>query len=249
MFENFQSPRSSGSIGYKVVRGFIVAAVIALFVFGSKLFPQTLQLHVVQTPAVSLPQLKLDSPEHVARASSRTSALSVQRFAPRPFTAPSFIPKLASVIEDALDVVFETPNSGVSLLTSCPACAAITGIDPMLRTSPPPSAPKVVEEKRKDEAPRVINQGGNVQQALLRYQEKPFYPPLAKQAGVSGTVRLSALIAIDGKVKNLTVISGHPLLVPAAILAVSKWAYRPTLLNGQAVEVQTQIDVNFNLNR
>jgi protein TonB len=69
------------------------------------------------------------------------------------------------------------------------------------------------------------------------------------QARISGVVRLHAVIGKDGTVQNLTVSSGHPLLVPSALEAVKQWVYAPTLLNGQAVEVVTQIEVEFTLSQ
>ncbi|HEY1496563.1 MAG TPA: TonB family protein [Candidatus Solibacter sp.] len=92
-----------------------------------------------------------------------------------------------------------------------------------------------------------ITIGGNVQQAKLVSQTRPMYPPLAKQARISGVVHLQAVIAKDGTVMDLKVISGHPLLIPAALEAVKTWVYQTTLLNGEPVEVMTQIDVNFTL--
>ena len=62
-------------------------------------------------------------------------------------------------------------------------------------------------------------------------------------------MELSAIIGKDGTMQDLTVASGHPLLVPAAMEAVKQWVYRPTLLNGEPVEVVTQIDVNFTLSQ
>ena len=103
---------------------------------------------------------------------------------------------------------------------------------------PPPAAA--------DGTPR-IRVGGNVQQDKLTSQVRPVYPPLAKQARIQGVVRLSAIIGKDGTVLNLTAETGHPLLVPSAMEAVRQWVYRPTLLNGQPVEVVTQIDVNYTL--
>jgi TonB family protein len=88
---------------------------------------------------------------------------------------------------------------------------------------------------------------GIVQQSKLINQPKPQYPPLARQARIQGTVRFSAVIDKDGRVTNLTLVSGHPLLAPAAQDAVRQWVYQPTLLNGQPVEVMTEIDVNFTL--
>jgi protein TonB len=89
--------------------------------------------------------------------------------------------------------------------------------------------------------------GGNVQAARLVNQPRPVYPPLARQARIQGTVRFNAIIGKDGRIENLTLVSGHPLLVPAATEAVKQWVYKPTLLNGEPVEVVTQIDVNFTL--
>jgi len=89
--------------------------------------------------------------------------------------------------------------------------------------------------------------GGNIQQSKLVSQARPVYPPLAKQARISGVVKLSALISKEGNVANLAVISGHPLLIPSALEAVQKWVYQKTLLNGDPVEVVTQIDVNYTL--
>lgn len=97
--------------------------------------------------------------------------------------------------------------------------------------------------------PGSIRVGGNVQQSKLISQTTPVYPALAKQARISGVVHLYALIGKDGTVQNLTVISGHPLLVQSAMEAVRQWTYQTTLLNGQPVDVFTQIDVNFTLSQ
>jgi TonB family protein len=78
-------------------------------------------------------------------------------------------------------------------------------------------------------------------------QVPPVYPPLARQAKVQGVVSFRAVIDKQGHVINLTVLSGHPLLVPAALEAVKLWVYEPTLVNGEPVEVETQIDVSFAL--
>jgi protein TonB len=75
------------------------------------------------------------------------------------------------------------------------------------------------------------------------------YPPLARQARISGVVKFNAVIAKDGTIQNLTMISGHPLLVQAATEAVRQWVYQPTQLNGEPVEVITTIDVNFTLSQ
>ncbi len=97
------------------------------------------------------------------------------------------------------------------------------------------------------ETPKRIRVGGQVQTAKLVNKVQPVYPPLAKQARISGTVRLQAIIAKDGSVVELQVLSGHPLLQQAALEAVRQWRYHPTLLNSEPVEVITTIDVIFTL--
>jgi TonB family protein len=97
--------------------------------------------------------------------------------------------------------------------------------------------------------PQRIRVGGNVQQANLIQKVQPIYPLQAKQDRVQGKVQFSVLIGKDGHVQNLTLISGEPVLVEAAKDAVSQWVYKPTLLNGQPVEVLTQVDVNFTLSQ
>jgi len=81
----------------------------------------------------------------------------------------------------------------------------------------------------------------------LIYRVQPQYPALARQARVQGTVVLHAVISRDGRIENLQVISGHPLLVKSAEDAVQQWRYRPYYLNNEPVEVETQVTVNFTL--
>jgi TonB family protein len=114
---------------------------------------------------------------------------------------------------------------------------------------PQPTEPPVQPQLAGPSIPQRIRVGGNVQRAMLTHQAMPVYPPEAKQAGVSGTVRMSVVIGRDGKVISLTLESGDPLLAPAAMEAVKQWEYRPTLLNGNPVEVVTTVDVNYTLAR
>jgi len=86
-----------------------------------------------------------------------------------------------------------------------------------------------------------------VASAKLIAQPRPVYPPLARQARIQGTVKLEAVISKDGTIENLTVVSGHPLLIQSALDAVRRWRYQPTMLNGVPVEVVTTVDVNFTL--
>jgi TonB family protein len=94
-----------------------------------------------------------------------------------------------------------------------------------------------------------IRVGGNVQAAMVIYNPKPLYPPAAKQARVQGVVRLNVIVGKDGTVQNLLVASGPPELAPAALEAVRQWVYKPTLLNGNPVEVSSVVDINFTLSQ
>jgi protein TonB len=103
--------------------------------------------------------------------------------------------------------------------------------------APPPPKPNVTRTRV----------GGAVQAAKLVNRVQPLYPPLARQTRISGTVKLHAIIGKSGAVEQLQVVSGHPLLVQSALDAVKQWRYQPTLLNGEPVEVDTEIDVIFSL--
>ena len=80
---------------------------------------------------------------------------------------------------------------------------------------------------------------------FLIYRPQPIYPPLARAARIQGPVLLRAIISREGTIQNLQVVSGHPMLVKAALDAVRQWRYRPYLLNNEPVEVETQVTVNF----
>ncbi len=107
-------------------------------------------------------------------------------------------------------------------------------------SSTPVAVPKVATPQRVR-----VSQG--VSQGLLIHQVKPNYPPLARQARIQGSVVLQAVIAKDGSIQGLHVVSGHPMLTPAAIDAVKQWRYKPYFLNGEPVEVETVVTVNFTL--
>ena len=98
-------------------------------------------------------------------------------------------------------------------------------------------------------SPQRIRVGGNVQDNMIVEKVRPVYPPLAKQDRIEGIVRLNVSIGADGHVLDVALIEGHPLLAAAAQEAVSQWVYRPTLLNGDPVEVVTVVDVNFTLSQ
>lgn len=109
-------------------------------------------------------------------------------------------------------------------------------------SSTPVAVPKVATP-----TPTKIRVSQGVAQGNLLHEVKPMYPQIAKAARVSGSVVLQATISKDGTIQGLKVVSGHPMLVSAAVEAVKQWRYKPYMLNGEPVEVETQITVNFTL--
>jgi periplasmic protein TonB len=107
----------------------------------------------------------------------------------------------------------------------------------------PPLPPSSQTTKAKE---RIVV-GGEVEAAKLISGTPPEYPTLARMARAEGTVRLAAVIGRDGTIQDLRVLGGHPLLIKAAVEAVERWRYQPTLLDGKPVEVETEIEVRFKL--
>jgi protein TonB len=227
---------------------FIVVLIILPMIFFEGLPTATLQAFLTAPPPPPPPP-----PPPAAAQPVRVVKVIPRQFDAGKLMAPKVIPKeVATIKEEELP----PPTSGVGgVVGGVPGGVAggsmggvlggIIGSVPSA-APPPPPPPKAVE---KAAAPTRIKIGGSVQQAKLVRQPHPVYPPLAKQARISGVVKLSAIISKDGTIQKLEVISGHPLLVPSALEAVKQWVYQPTLLNGEPVEVITQIDVNFTLSQ
>ena len=146
---------------------------------------------------------------------------------------PRAIPKNVTVFREA-----ELPpevSSGAGVFGGVDSLLGGLGEGASGAAPPPPPPPRVTRTKV----------GGNVQEAKVIARPNPLYPPLARQARIQGKDQLHAIIDKDGRVGELQVVSGHPLLVKAALDAVQNWRYQPTVLNGEPVEVDTTIDVNF----
>jgi protein TonB len=185
--------------------------------------------------------------------------VKVVKVIPRQFDAgklmaPKSVPKeIAKIQEEELP----PPSAGAGVVGGVPGGVAggtpggvLGSILSTTNSQPPPPPPPAAKKEAPPQQVQRIKIGGQVQQANLIKQVKPIYPQLAKQARISGVVHLSAIISKDGTIQELKALPGaHPLLVPAAIEAVKQWVYKPTLLNGEPVEVVTTIDVNFTLNQ
>ena len=179
------------------------------------------------------------------KAGPRTTAARTgpHVFVDRVFRQPAEIPQKIVIGTSEPPVVAAEGPVGPGIPGSPDGVPWGTGIN--VSPAPPPAPPRLTPPSAR--AMQRLKVGGIVQAAKLLHQVMPVYPPLARQARISGTVRLEAVIGRSGDIQSLQVTSGHPLLAPAALDAVRQWTYQPTLLNGEPVEVLTQIEVNFKL--
>lgn len=210
-------------------------------------------LTVDKLGAVSLPQPIPPYPRvpkpvklvPVPRSTGGSSALSMRTAAPRPFVVPTRIPSDVRMIVDSPEEMLAAAPSlrGSSIGIGGPGVGHPLGSDNGIpaAVAPPPPKPVAAPEQKP------VRVGGNVMEARLVKRVMPVYPPLARQARISGTVRLEGVIARDGHIVNLQVHSGHPLLIATAVDAVRQWVYKPTLLNNEPVEVIAPIEVHFML--
>jgi TonB family protein len=178
-----------------------------------------------------------DKPLLVGVAGSlRYSAVPARRFpigGPPPLLREEH-PELAPVLEYGDQLWKRVEDLGL-----------VSKTQPVMPPARPPNAAAPPGDS--ESKPMRIRVGGNVQTAMLTKRVEPVYPPAAIEARLTGVVKLSVVLAPEGKVQQIQVGSGHPLLVPAAIEAVKQWEYKPTLLNGKPVEVVTVVEVMFDL--
>src|SRR6202521_2353844 len=153
---------------------------------------------------------------------------------------PTKIPEKVQMIKEE-DAPPPMPSTGVvgGVHGGVPG-GSMGGVMGSILGSTPVAVPRVATPQRVR-----VSQG--VTSGLLIRKIQPAYPPLARQARIQGSVLLQAEISKEGTIENLRLISGHPMLAPAAIEAVKQWKYKPYILNGEPVEVETQITVNFTL--
>ncbi len=226
-----------------ILHGFFILLLIAV----PLVHPETLanlQMLMAPPPPLSAPQ------RAIVKLISNTGRQRPIAARPNILFTPDFIPPTIDLTP------LETPEGRrdsdgipqVGLPIGDPRGSGIL-LDGFSREAPRvilPLEPPVSTTRAEAQVTRV-KRGGEVQHANLLHQVKPTYPQLARTARVQGSVILEAIIDREGRVEGLRVLSGHPLLVRAAWEAVQQWRYRPTLLNGEPVEVLTQVTVNFSL--
>lgn len=156
--------------------------------------------------------------------------------------APSRIPKTVKMIREE-----EAPpasNGGVigGVEGGVPG-GQVNGVLGSLLPASRGSAPPIVAPP-----PKRLRISTGVTEGMLARRVEPVYPVIAMRARIEGTVQLRAVISKQGTIENLQLVNGHPLLVPAAMDAVKQWRYRPYILNGEPLEIETMVIVNFHIN-
>ena len=180
-----------------------------------------------------------------ARSQQRARpARNVSLRSPNEIIAPTIIPRIIAVVRDE-HAEAPAPDRGAWVPGGVPGGGVPGGVPfsiwPEGNTPPPPPPNPTHPSTRR------VRQSSGVTEAKLVYRPQPIYPEIARISHTEGTVVLQAIISKEGTIQDLKVLSGNPLLINSAMDAVARWRYQPTLLNGDAVEVLTEIEVKFTL--
>jgi protein TonB len=231
LFESVACPSGKRKRWAVVISGTLQSACLLILIIVPLIYTEALPKTIFKTTWVGPPE-----PARRAAAQAPTERVSTSAFRRLNhgvLMAPGRIPATVSMTREA-PLPPEPPvgqgpigdNTNFDLLNVAPSAEIVKR--PVV-----PSVPQRVPVTSTIEAAKLIS------------RVQPAYPALAIQARIQGNVVLHAIIGRDGRVSELQVLSGHPLLVSAAVEAVRQWRYSPTLLNGQAVEVETTITVSF----
>ena len=230
------------------------AMIIGCALLAPMISPQTLGRAFLVTTLVT-PGAPPPPPPPGPKIVPRQPSAGATQFAEHILTIPVNVPAIAALI---IDEPPDATGRGTGVFGAAPngapdgASGSFTGIvGDVVRMVPVFHPPEVVNHTPliavpvRVKPPRITQ----LRMATPIHKVDPVYPALARQARVSGTVELLGVLGTDGRIHELKVLRGHPLLINAALDAVRQWVFEPTLLNGQAVEVAAPITVNFILNQ
>ncbi len=225
------------------VTGQVIAVAIAMLI--PLAYTDKLPRAILLTTTLFAPPLRPPPPgRQVERRAAVDSITPQPTFRLREFVQPSRIPAVTPPLVDAPEYA---PTAATTTAIGRFANGIPGGLELGQTIAPPPPKPVMAKVEPPVKPTGPVRVGGNVLAAKIITRVVPPYPPIAKAARISGTVHLLGVIAKDGTIQKLQVISGHPLLVQAALDAVRQWTYRPTYLNNEVVEVMAPIEVNFTL--
>lgn len=218
----------------------LLAMVMLPMVFVNDLPAVVLAAAFELSPPPSPPPPVTPIPEAQARI--------IQEFHQGPLLQPHSIPDQVAMIVEEVPPAY-APASGIGVpvmpggIGGGLSAAIRNALSAVPRPAPPPAQPAPPEPNQVQR----LHVGGKVQPPMLLRKVNPVYPQLARQARISGEVRIEAIIGVDGSVHDVRAVSGHPLLAPAAQEAVRQWVYRPPTLNGEPIEVVIVVTVSFRL--
>jgi protein TonB len=252
MFEqSFVRPQSRVRTGWTVlvsttIQVVLLCAAILVPLLSPDLLPRLIADSILLAPP-DPPPGRAPLPERAAQP----RALA-RRAAPAGFHEPAAVPeRVAQIIDEPVEAGAVSAQQGVpgGLLEPGAGSSVLSSIIQAANTPAPPPKPEAEPLKTKPEAPRRIVLPSQLEPGMVLEKAQPVYPPMAIQMRLQGVVMLRTIVGVDGRIRELVVESGHPILVPAAVAAVRQWRYRPTVLNGKAVEVVAPVAVHFTLGR
>jgi protein TonB len=219
----------------------LVVGIIGVGIIVPMVFPESMSLKPEWVTALMAPPPPPPAPPPPAAPVQQVIKKIESELVNGQLRTPTRIPQKIQIIKEE-----EPPPStgGFGVVGGVPGGVPGGGlggvIGGIVASQPVVAQPKVATPQR-------VRVSSGVSEGLLINRVQPTYPPLAKQARIQGTVILEAVISKEGNIENLHLIQGHPMLAPAAMDAVKRWKYKPYFLNGEPVEVDTVITVNFTL--
>jgi len=221
-------------VSFAIQIGIICVMVLIPLIFTEALPKQQLMTFLVAPPPPPPPPPPAAAPVKVVKV-IQTDIVNGE------LRTPTKIPKKIEMIkEDEAPPPVMASTGVVGGVPGGVPGGSMGGVIGSVLSSTPVAVPHIATPQR-------VRVSSGVVSGLLLRKVQPNYPPLARQARIQGVVVLQAQISKEGNIQNLQLISGHPMLAPAAIEAVKQWKYKPYLLNGEPVEVETQVQVNFTL--
>jgi periplasmic protein TonB len=230
-----KTKRGYTSIISFIIQLMIIGVMVLIPLIFTEALPKSVQLgFLVAPPPPPPPPPPAAAPVHVVHQ-VQTDIINGQ------LRTPTKIPQKVQMIkEDEAPPPAMATTGVVGGVPGGVPGGSMGGVIGSVLSATPVAVPKIATPQR-------VRVSSGVVSGLLIRKVPPTYPPLARQARIQGTVILQAQISKTGEIENLQLVSGHPMLAPAAIEAVKQWKYRPYLLNGEPVEVDTQVQVNFTL--
>jgi protein TonB len=225
-----------------VLQFFMLGFAVLLPLWFTEMLPKEQMVTFLEAPPPPPPPLPAASTPPAAKAVKITSNIANGQV-----RTPSRIPKRVQMLkEDDEPLLVATTGGVVGGVPGGIPGGQLGGVIGGIISSAPsptivPALPKPVHTVQR------VRVSAGVTDGLLIHRVEPIYPPVAQQAHIQGTVVLAAVIDKGGNVQSLQVVSGPPLLVRAAIDAVKQWRYQPLLVNGQPIEVETIVTVNFHI--